>query len=98
MRLIFVHEAKLIQISHKYNLNSVENPFQYFFRKISPQIYSQILFRGICSTDQHIQSFVAPLMNPLARGYEELYATQRRSETLQESKKDEFFGLRDFYR
>ena len=66
--------------------------------KTSPQIYSQILFRGICSTDRGIQSFVAPLMNPLARGYEELYKTQKRSETLQESKKDEFFGLRDFYR
>ncbi len=55
-------------------------------------------FRGICSTDKRIQSFVAPLMNPLAMGYKELYDTQRQSKTLQESKKDEFFGLRDFYR
>ncbi|XP_022783821.1 E3 ubiquitin-protein ligase rnf213-alpha-like [Stylophora pistillata] len=52
---------------------------------------------GICSTNKRIQSFVAPLMNPLAQGYEQLYDTQRRSKTLQESKKDEFFGLRDFY-
>ncbi|XP_078381354.1 E3 ubiquitin-protein ligase rnf213-alpha-like isoform X3 [Oculina patagonica] len=52
---------------------------------------------GICSTDKRIQSFVAPLMNPLAMGYKELYDTQRQSKTLQESKKDEFFGLRDFY-
>ena len=66
--------------------------------KTSPQIYFQILFRGICSTDRRIQSLVAPLMNPLARGYEELYKTQEGSETLKESKKDEFFGLRDFYR
>jgi len=41
---------------------------------------------------------VAPLMNPLAFGYKELYDSQRESVTLQESKKDEFFGLRDFYR
>lgn len=60
--------------------------------------FSYFFFRGICSTDKRIQSFVAPLMNPLALGYKELYDTQRQSETLQESKKDEFFGLRDFYR
>ena len=41
---------------------------------------------------------MAPLMNPLAFGYKELYDSQRESVTLQESKKDEFFGLRDFYR
>ncbi|KAJ7339580.1 hypothetical protein OS493_005983 [Desmophyllum pertusum] len=52
---------------------------------------------GICSTDPRIQSFVAPLMNPLAMGYSKLYNMQRQSPTLQESKKDEFFGLRDFY-
>ena len=37
-------------------------------------------------------------MNPLAKGYSKLYDSQRRSEALQESKKEEFFGLRDFYR
>ncbi|KAK2555497.1 E3 ubiquitin-protein ligase rnf213-alpha [Acropora cervicornis] len=52
---------------------------------------------GICSTDDRVQSFVEPLMEPLARGYEKLYKSQRKSEALIKSKKDEFFGLRDFY-
>ena len=45
-----------------------------------------------------MQRFVEPLMEPLARGYEKLYKNQRKSEALIKSKKDEFFGLRDFYR
>ena len=45
-----------------------------------------------------MQSFVEPLMEPLALGYEKLYKRQRKSEALIKSKKDEFFGLRDFYR
>ena len=57
-----------------------------------------MLLRGICATDVRVQNFVAPLMNRLARGYSELYARQKRSEALRESKKEEFFGLRDFYR
>ena len=57
-----------------------------------------MLLRGICATDKKVKNFVAPLMNPLAQGYSELYDTQKRSEALRESKKEEFFGLRDFYR
>ena len=57
-----------------------------------------MLLRGICATDERVQNFVAPLMNPLAKGYSKLYDSQRRSEALRESKKEEFFGLRDFYR
>ena len=45
-----------------------------------------------------MQNFVEPLMGPLARGYEKLYKSQRESEAVVKSKKDEFFGLRDFYR
>ena len=45
-----------------------------------------------------MQGFVAPLMNPLALGYKKLYDSQKKSDALRESKKDEFFGLRDFYR
>ena len=45
-----------------------------------------------------MQSFVEPLMEPLALGYEKLYKSQRNSDALVKSKKDEFFGLRDFYR
>ena len=37
-------------------------------------------------------------MNPLALGYKKLYDSQKKSDALRESKKDEFFGLRDFYR
>ena len=37
-------------------------------------------------------------MNPLAKGYSKLYDIQKQSEALRESKKEEFFGLRDFYR
>ena len=57
-----------------------------------------MLLRGICATDVRVQNFVAPLMNRLAQGYSELYDRQKRSEALRESKKEEFFGLRDFYR
>ena len=57
-----------------------------------------MLLRGICATDKRVQNFVAPLMKPLAQGYSELYDSQKRSEALRESKKEEFFGLRDFYR
>ena len=45
-----------------------------------------------------MKSLVMALIEPLAAGYKDLYKTQRRNEKLKESKKDEFFGLRDFYR
>ncbi|XP_067056125.1 E3 ubiquitin-protein ligase rnf213-alpha-like isoform X2 [Acropora muricata] len=54
--------------------------------------------KGICSTtDERVQNLVEPLMEPLALGYEELYESQRESEALIKTRKDEFFGLRDFY-
>ena len=34
----------------------------------------------------------------LSKGYSDLYEQQRESETLKNAQKDEFFGLRDFYR
>ena len=57
-----------------------------------------MLLRGISATDVRVQNFVSPLMNRLAQGYSELYHRQKLSEALRESKKEEFFGLRDFYR
>ena len=57
-----------------------------------------MLLRGICATDIRVQNFVAPLMTLLAQGYSKLYDGQKRLEALRESKKEEFFGLRDFYR
>ena len=57
-----------------------------------------LLLRGICATDERVQSFVAELMEQLAQGYSELYDRQRQSEVLRRSEKQEFFGLRDFFR
>ena len=43
-------------------------------------------------------ALIEPLISPLVRGYTELYNKQKNLKKLQEGKKDEFFGLRDFYR
>ncbi|XP_078382607.1 E3 ubiquitin-protein ligase rnf213-alpha-like isoform X3 [Oculina patagonica] len=53
--------------------------------------------RGICGGDQDIMALIEPLISPLVRGYTELYNKQKDLKKLQEGKKDEFFGLRDFY-
>jgi len=37
-------------------------------------------------------------MSPLVAAYVDLYNRQKNLKRLQEGKKDEFFGLRDFYR
>ena len=60
--------------------------------------FNLLFVRGICSTDPRIKSLVEPLIRPLAHVYKELYKTQSTIITLKENKKDEFFGLRDFYR
>lgn len=41
---------------------------------------------------------IEPLISPLVRGYKELYDKQKTLTKLKDGKKDEFFGLRDFYR
>ena len=41
---------------------------------------------------------IEPLISPLVRGYKELYDKQKKLKKLKDGKKDEFFGLRDFYR
>lgn len=74
-------------------LSSVRLFFIYHFNnKIT------LLIRGICSTDEIIQDLVAPLLRSLAEGYSKLYEDQKDFETLKKYGKDEFFGLRDFYR
>ena len=53
-------------------------------------------FRGICSCndDDNIEG----IMKKLCKGYFDLYEQQKVSKTLENAQKDEFFGLRDFYR
>ena len=41
---------------------------------------------------------IEPLISPIVRGYTELYNKQKSLQKLKDAKKDEFFGLRDFYR
>ena len=62
---------------------------------------SNVLFdicRGICSTDEQVKLVIQTLISPLAEGYAELYREQKNFPTLQKCGKEEFFGLRDFYR
>ena len=56
------------------------------------------MYRGICSTDQWIKNLIQPLIPALANGYAELYKEQKNFETLKKCGKEEFFGLRDYYR
>ncbi|XP_022797655.1 E3 ubiquitin-protein ligase rnf213-alpha-like isoform X3 [Stylophora pistillata] len=53
--------------------------------------------RGICGSDKDIVTHIEPLINSLVCGYKELYDKQKELRKLKEGKKDEFFGLRDFY-
>ena len=71
-----------------------------FYPTVSLQ-RSNLLFdicRGICSTDAQVKHVIQTLISPLAEGYEELYREQKNFPTLQKCGKEEFFGLRDFYR
>lgn len=43
-------------------------------------------------------TLIEPLISPIVRGYTDLYNQQKNLKKLQDGKKDEFFGLRDFYR
>ena len=43
-------------------------------------------------------TLIEPLISPIVRGYTELYERQKHQQKLKDGKKDEFFGLRDFYR
>lgn len=55
------------------------------------------MFRGICASDRDVQERVKSIIPALAQAYSEVYQQQKELEILKESKKDEFFGLRDFY-
>ena len=56
------------------------------------------IVRGICSGDEGIQGRLTPYIAKLCSGYLDLYKQQSKSDTLKNAQKDEFFGLRDFYR
>ena len=60
--------------------------------------YLCYLFRGICGGDADIMLLVEHLIPPLVSSYVELYNMQKNLKRLKDGKKDEFFGLRDFYR
>ena len=45
-----------------------------------------------------VKALIQPLISSLAAGYAELYKEQKHFETLKKCGKEEFFGLRDFYR
>lgn len=45
-----------------------------------------------------VKALIQPLISSLAAGYAELYKEQKNFETLKKCGKEEFFGLRDFYR
>ena len=57
-----------------------------------------LICRGICSTDKQVKHRIQSLISPLADGYAELYKKQKHFATLEKCGKEEFFGLRDFYR
>lgn len=62
-----------------------------------PRIFLFFL-RGICASNVKELRRIERTIQQLAKGYYELHAAQAHSETLMEAKKEEFFGLRDFYR
>ncbi|CAH3163087.1 unnamed protein product, partial [Porites evermanni] len=53
--------------------------------------------RGICGSDSEIMPWLEDLIPPLVTAYSDLYQRQKNIARLQHGKKDEFFGLRDFY-
>jgi hypothetical protein len=55
-------------------------------------------YRGICAERKEVRTVLSTLLHQLAAGYAELYKTQKTFASLSKSKRDEFFGLRDFYR
>ncbi|XP_047126737.1 E3 ubiquitin-protein ligase rnf213-alpha isoform X2 [Hydra vulgaris] len=53
--------------------------------------------RDICSGDKVICGKIAMLFEPLTKGYFKVYEEQNECKVLINCKKEEFFGLRDFY-
>ena len=66
--------------------------------KFNHLTYRNVYFSGICSGNEDIKSRLERIIEKLCKGYSRLYKQQSKSKTLENAQKDEFFGLRDFYR
>ncbi|XP_065678762.1 E3 ubiquitin-protein ligase rnf213-alpha isoform X2 [Hydra vulgaris] len=53
--------------------------------------------RDICSGDKAVRRKIDMLFEPLTKGYYMVYEEQKKSDVLISCKKEEYFGLRDFY-
>ncbi|XP_065675221.1 E3 ubiquitin-protein ligase rnf213-alpha-like isoform X3 [Hydra vulgaris] len=53
--------------------------------------------RSICSNDKNVCGLIASLFEPLTEGYLEVCEKQNECNIIKKHKKEEFFGLRDFY-
>ena len=60
--------------------------------------FTFLIFSGICSGDERVKFRLQETLKRLCKGYFDLYEQQNKSKTLKDAHKDEFFGLRDFYR
>ncbi|XP_066922902.1 E3 ubiquitin-protein ligase rnf213-alpha-like [Clytia hemisphaerica] len=65
----------------------------------SPPAFDELFntARDICASKKSIQTKILPLLKELSQGYNDIYNVQRNTESLKQFKKEEFFGLRDFY-
>ena len=52
----------------------------------------------ICSSDPKIRQMITPLLKPLSEAFHDLYNMQKSTPILIKHRKEEFFGMRDFYR
>ena len=55
-------------------------------------------YSEICSSDVKIRKMITALLRPLAEAYFKLYNAQKSTQILIKHRKEEFFGMRDFYR
>ncbi|XP_057290514.1 E3 ubiquitin-protein ligase rnf213-alpha-like isoform X3 [Hydractinia symbiolongicarpus] len=53
--------------------------------------------KDICGSDPRVKHLISTLLEPLAESYLKIYEDQKECEKLKKYKKEEFFGLRDFY-
>ncbi|XP_065678749.1 E3 ubiquitin-protein ligase rnf213-alpha isoform X5 [Hydra vulgaris] len=53
--------------------------------------------RNICFNDKYVFGMIASLFEPLTKGYLEVYEKQNNCDIIKKYRKEEFFGLRDFY-
>nr|XP_047126393.1 E3 ubiquitin-protein ligase RNF213 isoform X3 [Hydra vulgaris] len=53
--------------------------------------------RNICFNDKYVFGMIASLFEPLTKGYLEVYEKQNNCSIIKKYRKEEFFGLRDFY-